>query len=64
MLMGKDTNQVKQILGEAASGSNISQKRTYDMGSGGGFGFLFHRLNLKFDDNGKVISVEHETIND
>ncbi len=64
MLIGKDTNQVKQILDEPEWRDNLMPKWTYDMGMGGGFGFLFNRLNLKFDENHKVISVEHEKIND
>ena len=64
MLMDKDSNQVKQILGDPDRRGDSMREWTYGMGMGGGFGFLFHNLKLKLDDNGKVISVEHETIND
>ena len=62
MLINKDTNQIKQILGEPLRGSNNTW--TYDMGmGGGGLGFLFHSLLIKFE-NEKVVTVEHATIRD
>ena len=65
MLIGKDTAQVKQILGEPAWGGDTTKVWTYDMGFGGsGFGSLFHNLNLQLDNKGKVISVEHIKIRD
>jgi hypothetical protein len=70
MLIAKDTNQVKQILGEPSlgSGSNWRQDTvnawTYDMGNGGGgLGFMFHNLVVKFDKE-QVINVEHVKIRD
>jgi hypothetical protein len=63
MLLGKDTSQVKQILGDAARG-NSDSIFVYDMGfGGGGLGFMFHHLIVKFDNN-KVVSVEHAKIRD
>ena len=65
MLIGKDTNQVKQILGDPTWGSDTTRTWTYDMGyGGGGLGFLFHHLNLTLDNNGKVITAEHVEIRD
>ncbi|MCC6762858.1 MAG: hypothetical protein IT252_16680 [Chitinophagaceae bacterium] len=62
MLTSKDSNQVKQLLGEPIRGSNNTW--IYDMGmGGGGLGFLFHSLIIKFE-NEKVITVEHATIRD
>ncbi len=63
MLIGKDTSQVKQLLGDPTWGMNNSSF-VYDMGFGsGGLGFMFHHLIIKFDSN-KVISVEHGKIHD
>ncbi len=62
-LLGKDTSQVKQILGDAAWG-NSDSTFVYDMGfGGGGLGFMFHHLIVKFDNN-KVVLVEHAKIRD
>lgn len=63
MLLGKDTSQVKQILGDAVWG-NSDSTFVYDMGfGGGGLGFMFHHLIVKFENN-KVVSVEHAKIRD
>jgi len=65
MLIGKDTNQVKQILGEPPWRDETAKKWTYDMGcGGGGLGFLFHNLDLNLDIKSIVISVEHIEIRD
>ena len=64
MLIGKDTSQVKQILGDPTWGMNNDSTYGYDMGfSGGGLGFMFHHLVVKFERN-KVVSVEHAKIRD
>jgi len=70
MLIGKDTTQVKQILGEPTWGGDSTWRQdtintfTYDMGmGGGGLGFMFHNLIIKFD-KGKVVSVDHVKIRD
>jgi hypothetical protein len=65
MLIGKDTNQVKSIIGEPPWRDEAAKKWTYNMGcGGGGLGFLFHNLDLNLDKNGIVISVEHIEIKD
>lgn len=65
LLIGKDTNQVKLILGQPSWSSDTTRVWTYDMGfGGGGLGFLFHHLELKLDASNKVISVEHIEIRD
>ena len=64
ILIGKDTNQVKELLGKATSQDSSNQRWTYFVGTGGGgFGFLFHELFINFDKN-KVISVAHSRIED
>ncbi|WP_051189721.1 hypothetical protein [Daejeonella oryzae] len=63
ILIGKDTSQVKQILGIANS-VNTDGEWVYTMGmGGGGLGFMFHNLIIKFD-NHKVLAVEHAKIPD
>ena len=63
ILLGKDTNQVKQLLGKPTWQDSINISWTYDMGFGGGFGFLFHNLEINFDKN-KVAKVDHIRIKD
>jgi hypothetical protein len=70
MLMSKDTSEVKQILGslsgryDATSEAELQAYWIYDMGmGGGGLGFMFHNLIVKFHNN-KVIAVEHRKIRD
>ena len=65
IIIGKDTNQVKQILEEPPWRDNKAKKWTYEMGcGGGGLGFLFHNLDLNLDKKGIVISVVHIEIRD
>jgi len=64
MLIGKDTNQIKQILGNPKWRSVSSNSWTYDMGmGGGGLGFLFHSLDISLV-NGKATKVDHFEIKD
>ena len=64
MLIGNDTNQIKQMLGEPTRSAGTTVQWTYDMGmGGGGLGFIFHSLLVKFK-NQKVFSVEHGKISD
>lgn len=59
ILVGKDTNQVKQLLGQPSWKDSLNTSWTYDMGTGGsGLGFMFHHLSVKFD-NAKVVKAEH-----
>lgn len=66
MLIGKDTNHVKQVLGEPIWSSESTWRSdtintwTYDMGMGGG---RFHNLIIEFDKD-KVVAVEHAKIRD
>jgi hypothetical protein len=63
IVIGKDTNQVKQLLGQPTWQDTSNLHWTYNMGFGGGFGFLLHNLSVSFDKN-KVIKVEHHRIED
>ena len=64
MLIGKDAKQVRQILGDPTWGMSTDSSYTYDMGfGGGGLGFMFHRLLVKFDAK-KVLSIDHVKIRD
>jgi NADH:ubiquinone oxidoreductase subunit 5 (subunit L)/multisubunit Na+/H+ antiporter MnhA subunit len=64
ILIGKDTNQIKQLLGNPYLRNASSKAWNYDMGTGGGgLGFLFHTLYIKFDKN-KVASVLHQEVKD
>lgn len=63
-LITKDTNQVKQLLGNPAFRSDSLKEWKYDIGmGGGGLGFLFHTLSIKFEKN-KVTSVQHQEVED
>jgi hypothetical protein len=64
MLIGKDTNQIKELLGQPTWQDSLNVQWSYDMGmGGGGLGFLFHNLTVRFDKN-KVTTVEHNKIKD
>ena len=64
MLIGKDTNQVKQILGDPNLCGDTTLIWTYDMGTGGGvIGFMDHTLQIQFKNN-KVEWVKHAKIRD
>jgi len=64
MLISKDTTEVKQILGDPTWRQPTIATWTYDIGmGGGGLGFMFHNLVIKFD-KGKVVAVIHGKIRD
>jgi hypothetical protein len=64
MLVGKDTNEVKSLLGVPSYRENAGQFWNYDMGQGGGgLGFLFHSLKISFN-KGQVSTVMHVQISD
>ena len=63
LLIEKDTNQIKQLLGEPTERDSLTNW-TYNMGQGGGgLGFLFHSLIVSFE-NEKVTRVVHAKIQD
>ena len=64
MLIGKDSFQVKDILGFPSYSFDSTRTWIYGMGlGGGGLGFQFHNLSVKFE-KGKVVSVIHGRLND
>ncbi len=63
ILIGKDSSEIKIILGDPNWREETQKEWIYDMGIGGGLGFQFHSLILQFDQS-KVISVIHKRIND
>jgi hypothetical protein len=64
ILIGKDTNQVKQLLGQPTWQDSSNTTWTYDMGNGGGgLGFLFHNLSIQFE-KAKAVKVGHIRIKD
>lgn len=59
LLINSDSTKVKYLIGEPASRDSSNTRWHYNMGTGGGgLGFLFHYLNIKFENN-KVDSVQH-----
>ena len=64
MLIGKDSNQVKAILGEPDIRRPQYSHWEYDMGEGsGGLGFMFHFLRVNIENN-KVVSIQHGRVQD
>lgn len=64
MLLGSDSNNVKKLLGEPSNRSNSNHLWIYDAGQGGGgMGFLFHYLNITYEE-GKVIKVVKAQVKD
>ncbi len=60
LLIGKDTNQVKQILGDLSASEKGLSEWWYYMGAvPAGFGVSMHQLIVRFDINMKVVDVEH-----
>lgn len=63
LLIGKDSSQLKEILGDPWV-RRSSGEWVYDMGwGGGGFGFLWHHLNIQFKES-RVLTAEYTTIQD
>ncbi len=58
ILIGKDSIQVLQFLGQPNWKNSTATSWTYNMGMGAGFGFFFNYLAIKFENN-KVAKVEH-----
>ena len=67
ILIGKDTTQIKDLLGDTNQKFQDSSKQlhwTYEMGEGGGgLGFLFHSLEINFKNN-KTVTIQHSEIRD
>lgn len=63
-LMGKDTTQLKELLGNPVGKNEKQGIWAYQMGEGsGGLGFLFHSLSIRIEQ-GKVAGVEHQRVSD
>ena len=64
LLIGKDSNQVIQLIGNPNRKRHDVSQWEYDMGSGvSGFGIMIYYLHLKFE-NKKVESAEQITYQD
>ncbi len=57
MLIGKDTSEVKEVLGTPSFGGDTTQVWFYDMGMGDGY--HSHDLRLWLDSKRRVKLVEH-----
>ena len=59
ILIGKDSNQIKEILGTTSSRSDSNNYWLYNMGMGTAFlGFAFHNLEVEFSGS-RVVNVRH-----
>lgn len=58
LLIGKDSSEVKEILGSPELKDKQQNFWQYYAGTGTGFGFTDHQLIVKFANN-KVIRLEH-----
>ncbi|UMQ40050.1 hypothetical protein MKS83_11630 [Chryseobacterium sp. Y16C] len=63
LLDGKDSLQVKEIIGNPDVRNKENNSWEYDSGTGGGLGFVDHYLEVYFK-NGKVYKVIHKRIQD
>ena len=67
IFIGKDTTQIKDLLGDTNQKYQDSLQQfhwIYEMGEGGGgLGFLFHHLEIKFKNN-KAVLIQHIEIRD
>lgn len=63
LLDGKDSLQVKEIIGNPDVRNRENNSWEYDSGTGGGLGFVDHYLEVYFK-NGKVFKVVHKRIED
>ena len=63
-LIGKDTINLRKLLGQPTSQDSLNKVWTYDLGmGGGGLGFRFHTMYVNLE-NGKVTKVEHIRVDD
>lgn len=64
ILIEKDSLALKKILGEPTWRQEKDNKWIYEAGTGGGFGFVDHYLDIYFGTGNKVIRTEHRRIED
>ena len=62
-LIDKDSIQVKELLGKPNYKNTNENVWTYEAGTGGGFGFVDHFLEIYYKKN-KVQKIEHKRIQD
>ena len=63
VLIDKDSIQVKELLGKPNYKNTNENVWTYEAGTGGGFGFVDHFLEIYYKKN-KVQKIEHKRIQD
>ena len=63
VLIDKDSIQVKELLGRPNYKNTNENVWTYEAGTGGGFGFVDHFLEIYYKKN-KVQKIEHKRIQD
>ena len=63
ILLNKDSTKVKNILGIPDFRNSQQKSWTYEAGTGGGFGFVDHFLEIYYKKN-KVQKIEHKRIQD
>ncbi|KQT21817.1 hypothetical protein ASG31_00270 [Chryseobacterium sp. Leaf404] len=64
IVVKKDSLEVIKILGAPDSRDKENNKWTYEAGTGGGFGFVDHYLDIYYDENFEAVKVEHRRIED
>ncbi|GAB1356992.1 hypothetical protein MASR1M29_11600 [Cloacibacterium normanense] len=63
VLIDKDSIQVKELLGKPNYKNTNENVWTYEAGTGGGFGFVDHFLEIYYKKN-KVQKIKHKRIQD
>lgn len=63
ILIGKDSIKVKEIICSLDFRTNDKGSWRYNAGTGGGIGFVDHKLEISFKNN-KVVNVKHIRIKD
>lgn len=64
ILIKKDSLAIKKILGEPSFRDQYNNKWTYEAGTGGGFGFVDHYLDIYYNKNYEAVKFEHRRIQD
>lgn len=64
ILIKKDSLEVKQILGEPNWRDKENNKWTYEAGTGGGFGFVDHYLDIYYNESNETVKAEHQKVKD
>lgn len=64
ILVKKDSLEVIKILGAPDSRDKENNKWTYEAGTGGGFGFVDHYLDIYYNKDNETVKAEHRRIKD